>query len=155
MTVEEQLRALREAEQHVAPPSRLEARLMQAFDAAAAIDAETAPPSAALMSRRRWLGGLAVAATVALAAGGAYLNRAPAQSAPTPASPAQAVESVVLTVEPPGVEETVRVVRMRVAPSTLKGLGIESDRIPLGETLVDVDVLVGEDGVARGVRLGL
>jgi anti-sigma-K factor RskA len=155
MNVEEQLRALREAEQDVMPPARLENRVMRAFDEASPLDAHGSQPHAAMLVRNRWLGALAVAAALALAVGVALVNRPPAPTAPVAAAPASGVESVVLTVEPPGVEETVRIVRMRVAPSRLKGIGIESDRIPPGEALVDVDVLVGEDGVARGVRLGL
>jgi anti-sigma-K factor RskA len=154
MNVEEQLRALREAERQVTPPSRLASRLMQAFDDSTADAAQVMSQPHTPPWRRR-LAAFAVAAAVALAAGVAVVNRAPSQSAPPAAAAADDVESVVLTVEPPGVEETVRIVRMRVAPSALKGIGIESDRIPPGEALVDVDVLVGEDGVARGVRLGL
>jgi hypothetical protein len=154
MNVEEQLRALREAEQHVMPPARLASRVMDAFDEAGANSAP-ATGRAETPSARRWLVALAAAAAVALAAGISLMNREPSQPPPLSGQSRQDVESVVLTVEPPGVEETVRIVRMRVAPSALRGIGIESDRIPPGEALVDVDVLVGEDGVARGVRLGL
>jgi hypothetical protein len=164
MNVEEQLRALREAEQRVLPPARLAARVMHAFDEAGANSAGITRQPDALSSRRRWpfglptrgaLAALGVAAAVALAASISLVNREPSQPAAVDAPRLEDVESVVLTVEPPGVEETVRIVRRRVAPSALKGIGIESDRIPPGEALVDVDVLVGEDGVARGVRLGL
>ena len=50
--------------------------------------------------------------------------------------------------------EAIRVVRMRVARSVLGELGIPSTahRGDHVET-VDIDVLVGEDGVARGVRV--
>ncbi|HEY9465058.1 MAG TPA: hypothetical protein VIR54_18325, partial [Vicinamibacterales bacterium] len=50
--------------------------------------------------------------------------------------------------------EPIRVVRMRVARSVLGELGIPSPshRGKAPET-VDIDVLVGEDGVARGVRV--
>ncbi len=52
-------------------------------------------------------------------------------------------------------DEPIRVVRMRVARSVLGELGIPSSAqrgAALAET-VDIDVLVGEDGVARGVRV--
>ena len=52
-------------------------------------------------------------------------------------------------------DEPIRVVRMRVARSVLGELGIPSPAqrgAPQPET-VDIDVLVGEDGVARGVRV--
>jgi hypothetical protein len=51
--------------------------------------------------------------------------------------------------------EPIRVVRMRVARSVLGELGVPSSAprdSSRGET-VDIDVLVGEDGVARGVRV--
>ena len=52
------------------------------------------------------------------------------------------------------VGEAIRVVRMRVARSVLGELGIPSTA-RRGEHVetVDIDVLVGEDGVARGVRV--
>jgi hypothetical protein len=52
-------------------------------------------------------------------------------------------------------DEPIRVVRMRVARSVLGELGIPSAP-PRGAAhveTVDIDVLVGEDGVARGVRV--
>jgi hypothetical protein len=66
-------------------------------------------------------------------------------------------ESVVLVVDPPGVQETVRAVRIRVAPSALEGLGIQAVGAEgSGRTeSVEIDVLVGDDGVARGVRLAM
>ena len=52
-------------------------------------------------------------------------------------------------------DEPVRVVRMRVARSVLGELGIPSpaQRGAAQAATVDIDVLVGEDGVARGVRV--
>ena len=51
--------------------------------------------------------------------------------------------------------EPIRVVRMRVARSVLGDLGVPSSapRGPSRGETVDIDVLVGEDGVARGVRV--
>ena len=51
--------------------------------------------------------------------------------------------------------EPIRVVRMRVARSVLGELGIPSptQRGAAPPETVDIDVLVGEDGVARGVRV--
>ena len=51
--------------------------------------------------------------------------------------------------------EPIRVVRMRVARSVLGELGIPSpaQRGAAPAATVDIDVLVGEDGVARGVRV--
>ena len=52
-------------------------------------------------------------------------------------------------------DEPIRVVRMRVARSVLGELGIPSPSQPgkAQPETVDIDVLVGEDGVARGVRV--
>ena len=52
-------------------------------------------------------------------------------------------------------DEPIRVVRMRVARSVLGELGIPSpaQRGAAPAATVDIDVLVGEDGVARGVRV--
>jgi hypothetical protein len=52
-------------------------------------------------------------------------------------------------------DEPIRVVRMRVARSVLGELGIPSpaQRGAASAATVDIDVLVGEDGVARGVRV--
>jgi hypothetical protein len=43
---------------------------------------------------------------------------------------------------------------MRVPASTLTGLGVRSAEMNAAAH-VDVDVIVGEDGVARAVRLGM
>jgi hypothetical protein len=52
-------------------------------------------------------------------------------------------------------DEPIRVVRMRVARSVLGELGIPSpsQRGKAQPETVDIEVLVGEDGVARGVRV--
>src|SRR4030095_4546030 len=52
-------------------------------------------------------------------------------------------------------DEPIRLVRMRVARSVLGELGIPSpaQRGAAPAATVDIDVLVGEDGVARGVRV--
>jgi hypothetical protein len=68
-----------------------------------------------------------------------------------PSAPAAAEYTTVAVVGGPLMAgEPVRVVRMRVARSVLGELGISS--AAQTET-VDIDVLVGEDGVARGVRV--
>jgi hypothetical protein len=45
-----------------------------------------------------------------------------------------------------------RVVRVRIARTTLTAMGLRTVGTADTET-VDVDMLVGEDGVARGLRL--
>jgi len=47
--------------------------------------------------------------------------------------------------------EQVRLVRMRMPAATLHALGVRSTAPATGD--VDVDVVVGEDGVARGLSL--
>jgi hypothetical protein len=60
----------------------------------------------------------------------------------------------LLVGEPILAGEPVRVVRMRVPTSTLSALGVRSLAGEFAEA-VDVDVIVGEDGVARAIRLGM
>ena len=62
--------------------------------------------------------------------------------------------TLLLVGEPILQGEPVRVVRMRVPAATLRGLGVRPAASDIGEH-VDVDVLVGEDGVARAIRLGM
>jgi len=144
MTLDDQLRALRQAERRLEPPAGLEARVLAAFD-----DRRRQAPTGGRSS----FAAMALAAGVLLGVGGTvmYYQR----TADAPAVPAQQVsESVVFVLEPPGAEETVRVVRIRVARSALASLGIQTVAAQDGDT-VEVDVLVGEDGVARGVRLAM
>jgi hypothetical protein len=68
-----------------------------------------------------------------------------------PAARAEPVTFVVVG-EPPTTGEPVRVVRMRVAASRLAAFGFQ----PVAQNdSVDVELLVGDDGVARGLRLGM
>ena len=60
--------------------------------------------------------------------------------------------ALVLVGDPIAAGEIVHVVRMRVMRSALTELGIAASA---STEMVDVDVLVGEDGVARGVRVSL
>ena len=60
--------------------------------------------------------------------------------------------TLVLIGEPLAAGEIVHVVRMRVERSSLATLGVAGST-STGD--VDVDVLVGEDGVARGLRVAL
>ncbi len=71
----------------------------------------------------------------------------------TPGS--RAYTTVAVVGGPLMANEPVRVVRMRVARSVLGELGVPSpaQRGAAPAETVDIDVLVGEDGVARGVRV--
>lgn len=149
MTLDEQLQALRQQDRHLAVPGRVEAAVLEAFDATG--------PGRVGTSRRAGMringaGVLALAAGIILGAGATFLYF---QRQAPPTVPAQQVgESVVFVMEPPAVEETVRIVRIRVARSALESLGIQTVAAQEGDT-VEVDVLVGDDGVARGVRLAM
>ena len=69
--------------------------------------------------------------------------------------PDTAYTTVAVVGGPLMADEPIRVVRMRVARSVLGELGIPSpaQRGAAQPETVDIDVLVGEDGVARGVRV--
>jgi len=71
---------------------------------------------------------------------------------PIDSRPTAPRSTVVLVGGPMASGELVQVVRMRVDRSALDALGITQNSS--GDT-VEVDVLVGEDGVARGLRLPL
>src|SRR5262249_7345096 len=71
---------------------------------------------------------------------------------PIDSRPTAPRSTVVLVGGPMASGELVQVVRMRVDRSALNALGITQNGS--GDT-VEVDVLVGEDGVARGLRLPL
>ncbi|HEY1307545.1 MAG TPA: hypothetical protein VGF24_28525 [Vicinamibacterales bacterium] len=60
--------------------------------------------------------------------------------------------ALVLVGDPVAAGEIVHVVRMRVMRSALTELGVAASA---STEMVDVDVLVGEDGVARGLRVSL
>lgn len=66
--------------------------------------------------------------------------------------PSEPRSTVVLVGGPMASGELVQVVRMRVDRSALSALGITQSG---SNDTVEVDVLVGEDGVARGLRLPL
>lgn len=60
--------------------------------------------------------------------------------------------TVVFVGEPFRDNELARVIRMRVLREALASLGVTASS---GAESVDVDVVVGEDGVARGLRVGM
>jgi hypothetical protein len=169
------LQALAEAEARIETPPRVEAAVMAGWDAA--------HTSRARSRARGAVRGAAAAAAGLIVIGAVAVQQAldhpavpalpaspdlawaPASDPDRPAAraavvqdaaaPSPAESAVLVLVGQPLVEgEPVRVVRMRVAGSTLAALGIRSLAIPQPESL-DVDVLVGEDGVARALRLEL
>jgi hypothetical protein len=67
-------------------------------------------------------------------------------------TPAAASATMFLVGDPILEGEPLRVVRMRVPAAALETLGVRSTS---GDADVDVDVIVGEDGVARAISIGM
>jgi hypothetical protein len=136
------LGALRDAESGNLAPARVEAALMRAWDASHA-----SPRSPARLSRVSQFASLAAGAAVAagLTLLGEHLRSATAVRPPVVADTSP---TVILIGEPILEGEHVRLVRMRLPAATLHALGVRSTAT---SSDVDVDVVVGEDGVARGL----
>jgi hypothetical protein len=135
---------LRREEAGMETPPHVEAAVLAAWDKA---HAETA-------TRRRsiWRDAGAVAAAVTLAIGLAQLGLQLEQLT-QPAQQSENSRTLLLVGEPILQGEPVRMVRMRVPASTLTGLGVRPVTGMPGEH-IDVDLIVGEDGVARAIRVG-
>jgi hypothetical protein len=146
------LDALRDAEAHIEAPLHVEDAVLAAWDSAHATSAST-------HQRSLWRTTAAIAAGVTIVAGLAQLGRqlrevTQVDEAGTVSSDLADQRGTLLLVgEPIFQGEPVRVVRMRVPAATLAGLGV---RAAAGDAQhVDVDVIVGEDGVARAIRVGM
>jgi hypothetical protein len=151
------LQALAEAEAAVETPSRVEAAVMARWDASRRRLAQADRSRAS-----RFVRGAATAAGITLIGALAWQRVAQEPSAVQTAAPApppavvnqnsagSRYQTVAVVGGPLMSGEPVRVVRMRVARSVLSELGIPSSA---QADTVDIDVLVGEDGVARGVRV--
>jgi hypothetical protein len=170
MNLDDQLETLKDIENRVEVPRQLEVRLLEVFDECqrSGVTGHRSGQrfeqrlSGQRIGHRYSRGG--VLAALALAAGVIvgvtstviYFQRVP--EVPTVAAEPVS-ESIVFVVEPPGVQETVRVMRIRVARSALESLGINTVASQgsgsASSDSVEVDLLVGEDGVARGVRLAM
>jgi hypothetical protein len=135
---------LREVEGHIEAPSHVEAALLAAWD-------RTHAQQTASAKRHWWQRVVAVAAALTMTVGLAQLGRALQQAVRTPTTEADN-NTLLLVGEPILQGEPVRVVRMRIPASTLVGLGV---RAGSDVAEVDVDVIVGEDGVARAIRVGM
>jgi hypothetical protein len=173
------LRALAEAEARIDTPARVEAAVMARWDAAHASRGRTVTRrlfrTAGAMAAGVTLVG-AVAIERELASGPLALPYPPplADVADLPrveaASEIDALQSplvlerrmapnvepsrsaLVLVGQPVAEGEIVHVVRMRVSRASLRVFGVAAR--PAAE-MVDIDVVVGEDGVTRGVRVPL
>ena len=175
-TLASQLRALAQVEADVETPPHVEAAVMAAWDAAhaprnrsrtrgfvrgaAAVAASAGLVGALAMDRLRDPGDLPElpADHVGLSDAGSVLavNLTARSVGAGDAAHTVRVEQATLVMvgEPLREGEPVRVVRMRVAGSTLSALGIRSLAQPQPDS-VDLEVLVGEDGVARALRVSL
>jgi hypothetical protein len=162
------LRALAEAEARVDTPARVETAVMARWDAAHAARGRTATRrlvrTAGAMAAGVTLVG-AVAIERELASGPLALPHRPPLEVPSmprvdAASEINALQSSrkvgppsESSVEPSrSADEVVHVVRMRVTRASLRVFGVSAAS---PAEMVDIDVVVGEDGVARGVRVPL
>ncbi|HKE84925.1 MAG TPA: hypothetical protein VKB50_14285 [Vicinamibacterales bacterium] len=176
------LRALADAEARVETPAHVETAIMALWDArhdqaqtaptrrrivrgAAAIaagvtivgsvalqrdlaDRPIAPPRSPAISFDR-----AASPRVAPAISDAADTPAPGAADRHPSPGANDARSALVVMgDPIATGEIVHIVRMRVMRSALTELGIAANA---STEMVDVDVLVGEDGVARGLRVSL
>jgi len=167
------LRALADAEARAETPSHVEAAVMARWDAAHASPVRR-PTRSFVRGAATVAAGVTIVGAVALQRQFAGRDvvlpprpvvsfRAPdAASTPAPiaeatAAPAarraeEARSTLVLVGEPIATGEILHLVRMRVARRALTALGVAETS---AADVIDVDVLVGEDGVARGVRVPL
>ena len=142
-----------EIEATIETPSRVEAAVMARWDASrrSGSKADLSRRSGAKADRSRTSrvvrGTMTAAAGVTLV-GALVWQRSTNETVGVPAG--RNYTTVAVVGGPLMAEEPIRVVRMRVARSALSDLGVSSTG--QAET-VDTAVLVGEDGVARGVRV--
>jgi len=140
----EALEKLRRDEARLETPPHIEAAVLAAWDRA---HAETTGP------RRVWRNLAAAAAAVTIAIGLTQLGRQLERLTRPAVQQAANSRTLLLVGEPILQGEPVRMVRMRVPASTLTSLGVRPMAGTPGEH-IDVDVIVGEDGVARAIRVG-
>jgi hypothetical protein len=140
------LDALRRAEACMDTPPRVEAAVLAAWDKEQAHRTLSRP-------RSLWRKAAAVAATIAIAIGLAQLGQQLQRATQRAPERSRDSRTLLLIGEPILQGEPVRMVRMRVPAATLTGLGVRPVTGTPGEH-VDVDVIVGEDGVARAIRVG-
>jgi hypothetical protein len=149
--VRDALRALARAEEHIAARPHVESAVMHAWDASAAAAARSDRGQ-----RVRALG--AVAASFLLAAGASYIwiraDVGVRETEPTEAGVAVGSswpsDEALAWLDPD--PASLQIVRLRVASATLSAQGYPvSD--PDGDGTVDIEMIVGADGLARSVRV--
>ena len=131
------------------PSERLEASLMAAFAG------QHAPRAAAPRPWRSWL---TAAAAIALLVAGAFQGRAGFERARRDPAPPPVSAASSEFVPWPGASvlpafESGQLVRMELPASVLPLLGIVPARVSTTDNKVLADVLVGQDGLARAVRI--
>jgi hypothetical protein len=153
------MKALAEIEASVETPARVEAAVMARWDASrgSGTKADLSRRSNAKADRSRTSrvvrGTMTAAAGVTLVGALVWQQRGANETAGVPTGPGYTTVAVVGG--PLMAGEPIRVVRMRVERSVLGELGIPSPASHEAAHVetVDIEVLVGEDGVARGVRV--
>jgi hypothetical protein len=154
--IESLLQALREAESDVAPPPHLQRAVLAAWDAEHGRHGhrrpdvrDEAPTAGGGLDRWGRLGAVAAGMmlTTALTMLGTALRGGSEGTV-------HRNTALVFVGEPIRADEPVRVVRMRLPAAALGAIGLRSATGGAGE-VVDVDLIVGEDGVARAIRLGM
>jgi hypothetical protein len=173
------LRTLADAERHIETPAHVETALMARWDAAhaprgrsaarrvvraaSAMAAGVTLVGAVAFERELATGPVALPQRPVLAFDSAStlaVDRSPKPDAVEALSLGQPMESsveesrsaLVLVGQPIAEGEVVHVVRMRVTRASLRVFGVSNAS---SAEMVDIDVVVGEDGVARGVRVPL
>lgn len=148
------LASLRDAESATEVSPHVEDVLLQAWDHAHATSRISLRATGFGSRRSRAVTGwLSAAAAVAITVGLTTLGeRLRMESAPPTGVEVNEPGAVVFVGAPILDNEPVRVVRMRMPASVLHDLGVRSTSGNLDA--IDVDVIVGEDGVARALRVG-
>jgi hypothetical protein len=146
---------LAEIEAGIETPSRVETAVMARWDASRSrAKADRSRTSRFVRGAATTAAGVTLVAGLVWQQGAFESTAAPTSPAPQPGLANQDAgaryQTVAVVGGPLQVNEPIRVVRMRVAWSVLSELGISS---AARADTVDIDVLVGEDGVARGVRV--
>jgi hypothetical protein len=144
------LRALARQDEGLSAPRRVEIRLMRAFD-----ETRTTPSHRRATLGRQFLKAAAVFTLAVVAgywwSGGGPAPRSDQRPAPSPVVPAAWPSSDALPwLDPePG---SLQIVYVQVTGEALAAQGY-SVGDPDGDGLVDLEVIVGLDGLARGVRV--
>jgi hypothetical protein len=141
------LDVLRQDVARLETPPHVEAAVLAAWDHAHALRREEG-------ARSLWREAAAVAAAAILAVGLGQLGRELHRTTRASVEPTVESRTLLLVGEPILQGEPVRVVRMRVPASTLTELGVRSATGDVAAH-VDVDLIVGEDGIARAIRVGM